>query len=318
MKGLLPRLVLVVAVVGLAGCKDANQVSYKLPDYVEQQGQVLVIEQDQVRMEILPQVAGRIGSLRYGKQELVLPHSADRLKYSGTVLWSSPQSEWIWPPIDVLDNLPYQVDTHNNQLVLTSAVDSKTGYQFSKTYVPAGRNAIAVTYRIYNRSAAPKPVAALEVTRVPAQGDVLFPVGDIPPTSGIFYPLPVEIDDGLCWFRYQAKRIRDDHHKIMLDGREGWIAYRNRNHLLIKEFEDLPPSVVAEGEREVEIFAHVDHTFLELKQQSAVEHLAPGEFLTWTVVWHARKLPQELLGDIKPAPLADYVRLELMRPGRGR
>ncbi|ACE85740.1 hypothetical protein CJA_1442 [Cellvibrio japonicus Ueda107] len=265
-------------------------------------------------MEILPSVAGRVVSLKVGNHELVIPHIPDRPKDSGTVLWSSPQAEWNWPPIDVLDSLPYKVETQNNQLVLTSEVDPKTGYQFSKTYLPAGKNAIAVTYRIYNRGKVEKRVGALEVTRVPPAGDVLFPLGDTAPVSGIFYPLPVSLEQGLCWFQYDGKKIRDDHHKIMLDGKEGWVAYRNKGYLLIKEFEDLPPNVIAEGEREIEVFAHVEHTFIEIKQQSAVETLAPGEFLTWTVVWHALKLPPELHGEIAPEQLADVVRLELMRP----
>lgn len=314
MNRLLPCLFFAFAIVLMAGCEKSSQPSYPLPDYVEQQGQALLIEQGDVRMEIVPQVAGRIGSFKFGRKELVEPLQPERHRDTGTVLWSSPQSEWMWPPVDLLDNLPYAVDTQNNRLVLTSGVDSKTGYQFSKTYVPAGDNAIAVTYRIYNRSQHTKPVAALEVTRVPPRGDVFFPMGELEPSGGLFYPLPLTHEQDISWFHYSPDTVYEDHHKIMLDGKEGWIAYRNGQHLLIKTFEDIAPAVTAEGEREIELFAHMDHIFLEIKLQSAAEVLAPDEFLTWTVVWLGRKLPPPLQGDeVTPARLADYVRAELRR-----
>ena len=96
-----------------------------------------------------------------------------------------------------------------------------------------------------------------------------------------------------------------------MDGKEGWVAYRDKGYLVIKQFEDLPPDAVAMGEREIEIFAHVDHTFIEIKQQGAVESLAPGNFLTWTVVWRALKLPQELRGPVAPEELANFVRAQI-------
>ena len=303
-------LSLLLGVLCTLGCKR-QQPAWDLPEYVQADGDRLVIAQDQVRMEILPAVAGRIVSFKWGQQELVLPHLQDKPKDTGTVLWSSPQSEWGWPPREVLDSQAYELDTRSGQLVLTSGIDSKTGYQFSKTYTPAGNNAIAATYRIYNRGTRAKQVAALEVTRLPPAGEVVFPVGDTAPLNGIFYPLDVSLERGLCWFKYQAKKIRDDHHKIMLDGREGWVAYRRGDYVLVKIFEDLPPEAIIEGEREIELFAHIDLTFIEIKQQGAAETLAPDEFLTWTVVWHGFKLPEALRDQHNPELLADAVRQQL-------
>lgn len=301
---------MVISALVLVGCNDTCELPKAgLPAYVVQEGASLIIQQDQVRMEILPNVAGRVSSLKFDNQELAVQVQMDRPKDWGTVLWSSPQAEWGWPPIEVLDSLPYRVENLDDKLVLVSEIDKKTGYQFSKTYVPAGKNSIAVTYRIYNHSDNEKRVGALEVTRLPPEGDVVFPVGEIAPISGIFYPLPVHMEKGLCWFSYDAKKIRNDHHKVMLDGREGWVAYRNKGYLLLKEFADLPPSLIAEGEREIEIFAHMDHTFIEIKQQGAAELLAPGEFLTWTVTWQVLKLPSEHEHST-PEQLADFVRTE--------
>lgn len=305
----------VIPVLMLVGCNDTCELPKAgLPSYAIQDGASLVIKQDQVRMEILPNVAGRVASLKFNNQEILVRTQMDKPKDWGTVLWSSPQSEWGWPPIDVLDNLPYRVENQDDKLVLISEIDKKTGYQFSKTYVPAGKDSIAVTYRIYNHSDHEKRVGALEVTRVSPEGDVVFPTDDTAPISGIFYLLPVQLDSGLCWFPYQADKIRNDHHKVMMDGREGWVAYRDKGLLLIKEFDDRPPEAIAEGEREIEIFAHVDHTFIEIKQQSAAEELKPGEHLTWTVVWHVLKLPSELNTQSAPEQLANFVRETLRDP----
>lgn len=299
----------------LAGCNHDEQALPKpLPGFVTRDGDALVINQGEVHLTLLPQVAARVSSLKIGRREMMYQTALDKIGDWGTVLWSSPQAEWNWPPLVALDSAPYTLEARANQLEFTSAIDPKTGYQFSKIYGLAGKSAIAITYKIYNHSKQTKRVGAIEVSRYRAEGQVLFPQGETQPVSGIFYPLDIQIANGLVWFPYDAQKIRDDHHKVMMDGKEGWVAYRDKGYLVIKQFEDLPPDAVSEGEREIEIFAHVDHTFIEIKQQSAAETLAPGEFLTWTVLWRALKLPPELRGDIAPEALADFVRAQLMQP----
>ena len=76
----------------------------------------------------------------------------------------------------------------------------------------------------------------------------------------------------------------------------------------MKEFVDNPPSAISEGEREIEIFAHVEHIFIEMKQQGASVTLNTGEHLEWTVIWHVKKLPEGLTTNPEPQALAKYVR----------
>lgn len=270
-----------------------------------------MLSQGDMRLTITPQIAARVVSLKVGDHEIMYQAPLDRHPHWGTVLWSSPQAEWGWPPVQVLDSQPYGLQVHKNSLEFISAIDSRLGYQFSKTYQLAGDNAFAVTYKIYNRGTQTKRVGALEVTRYPAEGEMLFPQGETTPVSGIFYPLKIQMDKGLVWFAYDPKAIRKDHHKVMMDGKEGWVAYRDRGYMVIKQFADSPPEAIAEGEREIELFAHMDHTFIEVKQQSAAETLAPGQFLTWTVIWRALKLPKNLQDDVPPEALADFVRAQL-------
>ncbi|HSC67230.1 MAG TPA: YidC/Oxa1 family insertase periplasmic-domain containing protein [Cellvibrio sp.] len=294
--------------VALFGCGKSQQVE-QLPVFCKQDGAHLYIKQGKLQMEIMPKVGARVSSLKYDGHELLVAISdLDKITDWGTVFWSSPQSEWNWPPVDTLDSKPYVLSSDNDRLVLTSGVDIKTGYQFTKTYMPSGDDRIAVTYRITNHSDHEKNVAPLEVTRLPPSGSLFYPSGDTDPISGIFYPLDVQRIDDLTWYEYDAKKIRTDHHKVMQDGKEGWVAYTDKGYLLVKEFTDNPPAAIAEGEREIELFTHVEHIFIEMKQQGASVALAPGEHLDWTVVWHVKKLPDDLASNSDPDVLADYVR----------
>lgn len=296
-------------VMALAGCGKSSQDVASLPEFCKQDGSRIYIKQGKIRMEIMPKVAGRVSSLKYDGHELLVQIAdLDRITDWGTVFWSSPQAEWSWPPIDVLDSKPYTLSADDDRIVLTSEVDPKTGYQFTKTYLPTGDDRIAVTYRITNHSGHEKRVAPLEVTRLPPSGKLFYPRGDTDVISGIFYPLDVQTIGDLTWYEYDAKKIRTDHHKSMQDGKEGWMAYVDDGYLLVKEFSDNPPSAIAEGEREVEIFTHVEHIFIEMKQQGASVELAPGAYLDWTVIWHVKKLPEELADNPDPQTLASYVR----------
>jgi len=294
--------------LALFGCGKSQQAN-QLPVFCKQDGARLYIKQGKLQMEIMPKVGGRVSSLKYdGHELLVAIADLDKITDWGTVLWSSPQSEWGWPPVDTLDSKPYSLGTEQDRLVLTSDIDKKTGYQFTKTYVPTGDGRIAVTYRITNHGDQEKVVAPLEVTRLPPSGSLFYPRGDTDPISGIFYPLDVQVIDELAWYQYDAKKIRTDHHKVMQDGKEGWVAYVDKGYLLVKEFADNPPDAIATGEREIEFFAHVELIFIEMKQQGASVALAPGEHLDWTVVWHVKKLPDDLIKNPEPKALATYVR----------
>lgn len=293
----------------MVGCGKGKEEMQGLPHFCKQDGSRLLIKQGSMRLEIMPKIGGRISSLQYDGHELLVPIAdIDKVTDWGTVLWSSPQSDWGWPPIDVLDNKPYRLSTEDDKVILTSEIDSRTGYQFTKTYRPDGVDRIAVTYRITNHSNERKNVAPLEVTRLPSSGSLFFPAGDGDISNGLFYPLDVQMIDGLTWFDYDRKKIRNDHHKMMQDGAEGWLAYIDKGHLLIKEFSDSPAGTNAKGEGEIEIFAHVEHIFIEMKQQASLVDLDPGQHKDWTVIWHVKKLPDELAANPTPLAIAAYVR----------
>lgn len=296
-----------------SGQDRSDEVADALPAFVEQRGDKYLIKQGELVMEVNPAVGGRISSVKYGNQEILITSNLTNSMLWGSVLWSSPQSDWTWPPVDVLDNKPYRGSVANNRLILTSDVDEKTGYQFVKSYgISSTRSdAFAINYRIYNHSDVAKLVAPWELTRVPTSGIVFFPTGEKKLESGIFYPLVVQEIGDISWFLYDAEKIRDDHHKMMTDGKEGWLAYSDRGYILIKEFDDVPVERIANNEGEIELFTDAKKTYLEIQQQGPTKMLEPGEHLEWEVVWHIKKLPSEIPVTVGSDDLVNYVRYVL-------
>lgn len=296
----------------LAACDKTDLLSNHLlscPDYIQQDGDKFVIKHGQLRILLTPMIGGRIASLKHGQHELLITPELSGSLLWGNVLWSSPQDDWGWPPVDVLDSNPYQIGVDDHELVFTSEVDPKTGYQFVKRYsVVEGAEALRITYRIYNRSDIAKDVAPWEVSRLATAGTVFFPKGDSGFDSSIFYPLQAETLDDVVWFTYDRKKLQDDHHKLMTDGEEGWLAYTHQGYLLVKQFSNVPLGSAAKGEGEIVLFVNAEKTYMEIEQQGVVKHLQPGEYLDWQVVWHVKKLPIDMEVKADREELVEFVR----------
>lgn len=280
-----------------------------LPAFVAHKGHVYTIAQGQTQLEINANIAGRISSLKVDGTEMLFTADKTNNGVWGSVFWSSPQTEWSWPPIEVLDSAPYDVSVSDNRIIFTSKVDPQTGYQFIKSYgVDAEKKCISIVYSIYNHSNIEKNIAGWEVTRLRPTGMTFFPQGNTESNSGIFYPLAVEHIGDITWAKYQPESLLQNHHKLMTDGKEGWIAYTNSGKLLVKEFTDVPVELIVAGEGEIELFANVEKTFWEVDQQSVVTKLAPGEHLDWQVRWYTRTLPASLPATLGSEDLVNYVR----------
>ena len=295
----------------LVACDNRNNSlgSNNLPAFVTQKGNVYTITQGQTRLDISANIAGRISSLKIDGVELLLTADKTKNLIWGSVFWSSPQSEWSWPPIEILDSAPYKVSIADDRIVFTSKIDPITGYQFIKSYgVNTERQSISILYSIYNHSTVEKNVAGWEVTRFGPAGMAFFPQGNTESTSGIFYPLAVEHVGDITWAKYDVTKLTRNHHKLMTDGKEGWIAYANAGRLLVKEFADVPVELIVSGEGEIELFANVEKTFWEIDQQGVMTRLAPGEHLEWEVLWHTRTLPASLPVNLGSDELVNYVR----------
>ncbi len=261
-----------------------------MPESFSLVGDRYLLTHGQVQLLIAPAEGGRIASARHAGQEMLV--TEDQHSTWGNVFWTSPQSDWGWPPLPELDSDAYAVAWDGDALVLTSAVAAQLPYQVRKRYSASRRdNEIVVEYRLYNRGADTRRVAPWEITRVAASGLAFFPKGDSDFISGPFQDLPVEVIEGVVWFDYRPERILPGHHKLMTDGAEGWLAWVNDGYLLLKLFDDVPVAYNAPGEGEVEIFANEDRRYIELEQQGPYTELAPDEYVDWRVRWLIVPLP---------------------------
>ena len=199
----------------------------------------------------------------------------------GSTFWTSPQSEWNWPPVAEYDRLEYQVEQTPTSLVMEGKTSERFGYSIRKKFeADPSDEAIVVTYSIVNRSDQTRKVAPWEITRVPGEGLIFFAAksSDITP-AGL-----MEFNDkyGAAWYSFdEAKENR----KINADGK-GWLAYVGNNLLLVKKFPDLKPSQPAPAEAEIQVYVNQGTSFIELESQGAYSELAPGESLNYSVKWY--------------------------------
>lgn len=199
----------------------------------------------------------------------------------GSTFWTSPQSEWNWPPVAEYDRLEYQVEQTPTSLVMEGKTSERFGYSIRKRFeADPSDEAIVVTYSIVNRSDQTRKVAPWEITRVPGEGLIFFAAksSDITP-AGL-----MEFNDkyGAAWYSFdEAKENR----KINADGK-GWLAYEGNNLLLVKKFPDLKPSQPAPAEAEIQVYVNQGTSFIELESQGAYSELAPGESLNYSVKWY--------------------------------
>jgi len=267
-------------------------------------------------LEIDPTNGARITALRVGGPsggnlvaDAAVTGEADNW---GSTFWPSPQT-WPWPPtaansISAINTLPYAValDAVANTLTLTSAVNAAAPrlQVIKKFTADASKDAIQIDYTVTNRGSAAVTTAPWEVTRVPPGGITFYP-----PFSEPFYPpgaptLTTQDVAGGTWYQHLAT---DNKIKMFADGKDGWIAHAEGDLLLIKTFPDIVQSQAAANEAEIEIYAAP--LYVEMETQGAVQTLAMGQSLHWTVRWYARKLAAPAV--LGSAALVAYVQNQI-------
>ena len=261
-------------------------LAFLMPMAVQSQTEVKVGD---VTMIVNPAKGAKIMSLKYKDKEVI---SQSRFPESfGSTFWTSPQKEWNWPPVQEFDKGAYQVEEHDNRLVMTSEVSPKLKYRICKAFaVDEKDNAIVVTYSIINESDETRQVAPWEITRVPNDGGAIFfdaPLDGITP-AGL---MPFTAAHGAVW--YQPDEASQNR-KINADGK-GWYGYCNNGLLLLKQFDDLTSSQPAPGEAEIQVYVNRGKTFIELECQGAYTTLKPHEQLNWTVRWYLRPVEEAAL-----------------------
>jgi hypothetical protein len=105
------------------------------------------------------------------------------------------------------------------------------------------------------------------------------------------------------------------------DGAEGWLAHANRFGnaqlpvLFVKSFVDAPDESLPDNQAEIQIWTSgtADPKLIEVEEQGALQVLAPGASLTWTVHWSACELPSSSLLAAGNADLAALARAHAVK-----
>jgi hypothetical protein len=225
----------------------------------------------------------------------------------GSTFWTSPQSDWGWPPESALDTAPYLASVAGNVLTLASDPGEKMGYAVTKRIsADAARGRVSLEYALRNVSAT-KPAAPWEISRVAKRGLVFFPSASAAEPS----TLGSERIGGVAWVDIGSAPAGDS--KLFQDGSEGWLAYVDGDQVLIKTFEDVPRAEQAPGESEVEVFVSGDFGYVEIEQQGRFATLAPGAASSWRVDWYLRRRPPELEARVGNADLVRWAREQIAR-----
>ncbi len=250
---------------------------------------------------------GRIISYKYDGNEILT--QASEHENFGSTLWTAPQSDWGWPPFNVLDNKEYSVEKTGNLLKMTSELDPKSGFQMVKSWRVLENNSIQIEYQIKNISEKAKSVGSWEVTRVTCGGVAFFPDGGEAnvPKSGFNPDLQ---KDGIKWFSVDRNPIEGSV-KMFSTAKEGWLAYAFNGVIFIKNFPDTKPENYSPKQAEVEIYIDKEKSYIELENHGPYQLLQPGESITYNENWFLISIPQNMI--IKPGnvELPDLVRQQL-------
>lgn len=231
----------------------------------------------------------RITGFRFGTENILIGPEVNPLNY-GSTFWTSPQSDWGWPPVAEIDSAPYTVTGEGSALWFQSPAAEGLGMAVAKQFrVHSDDETVEIEYVIENRSGKSRSVAPWEISRLPNGGLTFFPaLGGIQPASN----LPAREAAGAIWFDNDPGALTDPQ-KLFARASEGWVAHIDiaRRMLLIKTFAAIAPSQTAPGEAEIELYADPAHTYVEIEQQGPFLPLEPKQRSSWTVTWRLRRLP---------------------------
>jgi hypothetical protein len=287
-----------------------SQLTLKGP--VEREG-LLVLEFGDTYVAIDPALGGRVTSLRQAGVELLAGQDVHPDNW-GSTYWTSPQSDWNWPPVGAVDNEPYTTTVNGASVTLVSA-EADVGSEVGGKNVTVTKRftanltleAIEVEYTLTNVGDAAISIASWEISRVPGGGLTFYPTGDneinpVEPHAAV----PVTYQRNVTWFDGATFPVGSNT-KLNADGKGGWLAHAAQGALFLKTFDDLPVASQVPGEGEVEIYADGTGTYVEVENQGPNVTLQPGASSTYKVTWLVRKLPANVTVAVGSETLVSFV-----------
>jgi hypothetical protein len=296
--------------LALTGCGSSDGAKTGASELVtpEIAGSVYTFTSGETVFAVDADKGGRIVTFsRGGRNAVTAPKSAGDLNW-GSTFWTSPQSDWNWPPPAEIDPAPYAASLDGGTLTLTGSPSSTLELAVTKKFsMNRTSGNVTVEYGITNKGSKAHKVAPWEITRVAAAGLTFFPMGEGSPSKGKQDLLNLQIEGGVAWFAYDAAAIAREQ-KVFADGHEGWIAHVDNSLLLVKAFGDMPASQAAPGEAEISLYTDTAHTYIEVEDEGPYQEIAPGAGLSWTVHWSLRKLDASVPVQVGSAELLSTAR----------
>jgi hypothetical protein len=259
-----------------------------------------------------------------------------------STFWPSPQQAYTWPVPTTIDAEPYEAKADATSLSLTSAVGTLIGsgsttFKLSvhkRFWVNANSGVVSIEYQLTNEGAENASWAPWELTRVVAGGYTFAPLGPGKRTitqDSFQYPLPMSLlppapaTGGIEWLNYPSvsASLTKDNYIAEFDGAEGWLAHANRfgtsllPALFVKSFVDAADESLPTNQAEIQLWTSSSTAkpkLIEVEEQGALQELAPGASLTWTVHWTACELPSSSLLAAGNAELAAFARALAIKP----
>jgi hypothetical protein len=232
----------------------------------------------------------------------------------GSTFWPSPQSAFTWPPtastsIGAINSDPYMPSADATSMTLVGMAASSLGISVTKKFeADLAKEAIVATYTMIGSG---KMAAPWEITRFKQAGVTFYPTGGAP-AGGNGMDLPATTTGAGCtWVTapgtFASASAPDQ--KLFADGMDGWLAHAEDDWVIVKKFTDIPSSMAATGEAEIEMYMNNPGNtgnptpYMEVEQQGAY-----GPVGTWTVTWFVRKLPSGVTATAGNQMLVDFVK----------
>jgi hypothetical protein len=253
-----------------------------------------------------PRIGARTRVFAHKGKNILTGPDANPENY-GSTFWTSPQSDWDWPPPVEIDSAPYEVSVESDGFTLTGPVCPRFWVQIQKRYqADLDNECVVITSTIRNCAEVSSRFAPWEVTRTRG-GLSFFPAG------GTRFKLPhlasVDLEDvgNISWFRYDVAKVTGDQ-KAFAHAPRAWLAHVDEDLLFVKTFPQISEAEQAPGEAMIEIYARGDNSYIELEQQGAYAKIEPKGTISWTVRWYLRRLPRTIEVKVGSDALLDQVR----------
>ncbi|WP_290050497.1 DUF4380 domain-containing protein [Amycolatopsis solani] len=205
---------------------------------------VIWLERGDLRLGLVPELGGRLLSLRHRGVELLWRNAelldddlrgdyapnagqmGDWVNYGGDKTWPAPQGwagpdQWPGPPDPVLDSGPYSVESDGDTVIMTSAPDPRTGLRFTRA-ITILDDGYRLDLHAANTSSRRVRWALWNVTQLPGGGPV---------TAGLARPEVVALVAGTGTPEYTVDGGRlvvpaqDVVGKLGVPGSAGWVTY---------------------------------------------------------------------------------------------